>query len=61
MAARYAKMYVGTSKPEVYEGMGFERAYTVGNFFVDNYSEPVYDEGELCVDMFYLVRPLGEE
>lgn len=58
MAGRYRKLYVGTSKPAVYTGMGFSPAYTVRNFFVDNYSEPVWDEGELLVDMHYLVREL---
>lgn len=60
-AGRHQRMYVGTSKPEIYERMGFAPAYTVKNFFVDNYSEPVWDEGELCVDMFYLVREIGGE
>jgi len=60
MAGRYERLYVGTSKPAVYERMGFTPAYTVKNFFVDNYSEPVWDEGELCVDMHYLVRELKE-
>jgi ribosomal protein S18 acetylase RimI-like enzyme len=58
MAGRFERMYVGTSKPELYERMGFTPAYTVKNFFVDNYSEPIWDEGELCVDMYYLVRAL---
>lgn len=53
-------LYVGTSGPKLYERMGFIRAYTVENFFVDNYSEPVWDEGELLKDMYYLVRDLKE-
>jgi len=60
MAGRFDKMYVGTSGPALYERMGFTPAYVVKNFFVDNYSEPIYDEGALCVDMFYLVRALKE-
>lgn len=59
MAGRFDRLYVGTSGPELYEHMGFRRAYIVKNFFLDHYSEPVYDEGELCVDMHYLVRTLG--
>ena len=51
---------MGTSGPKLYERMGFIRAYTVENFFVDNYSEPVWDEGELLKDMYYLVRDLKE-
>ena len=60
MSERFEKMYVGTSGPKLYERMGFVRAYTVENFFVDNYSEPVWDEGELLKDMYYLVRDLKE-
>lgn len=58
MSGRFEKMYVGTSGPGLYERMGFVRAYTVENFFVDNYSEPIWDEGELLKDMHYLVRDL---
>ena len=61
MAGRYEKLYVGTSGPALYERMGFTPAYTVKNFFVDNYSDPVWDEGALCVDMYYLVRDLKGE
>jgi ribosomal protein S18 acetylase RimI-like enzyme len=61
MAGRFEKMYVGTSGPKLYERMGFARAYTVENFFVDNYSEPIWDEGELLKDMYYLVRDLKKE
>ena len=61
MAGRCEKLYGGTSGPQVYERMGFAPAYTVKNFFVDNYSEPIWDEGELCVDMHYLVRDLKGE
>ena len=59
MAGRFDRMYVGTSGPKLYEKMGFAHAYTVKNFFVDNYSEPIWDEGELLIDMHYLVRNLG--
>ena len=55
---RYPALYVGTSGPEVYEHMGFARDYVVKNFFLDNYPEPIYDEGVLCVDMYYLKRAL---
>lgn len=58
LAGRYGQLYVGTSRPEFYERLGFAYAYTHKNFFLDHYSEPVYDEGELCVDMIYLCRTL---
>lgn len=58
-AGRYRYLYVGTSNPAVYQPMGFEYAYTVKNFFVDHYPEPIIDEGVRCVDMIYLRRPLN--
>ena len=63
MARRYAGksrcLYVGTSNPAVYQAMGFEYAYTVPNFFLDHYPEPIIDQGEQCVDMIYLRRDLN--
>ncbi len=48
---QYEKLYVGTAFPGLYERWGFRYAYTIKNFFVDNYPNPVIDEGRLCVDM----------
>ena len=63
MARRYAGksryLYVGTRNPAVYQAMGFEYAYTVPNFFLDHYPEPIIDQGEQCVDMIYLRRDLN--
>ena len=63
MARRYAGksryLYAGTSNPAVYQAMGFEYAYTVPNFFLDHYPEPIIDQGEQCVDMIYLRRDLN--
>ncbi len=36
-----------------YEKNGFRYSHTVRNFFTDNYSAPVYDEGQLLKDMIY--------
>ncbi len=54
----YEAMFVGTAFPGLYERWGFQYVYTVKNFFVDNYKEPIIDEGRLCVDMIYYVRAL---
>lgn len=58
MFRRYAKeygvMYVGTAgDAPFYRSLGFAHAYTVPNFFTDNYPEPIIDDGFLCVDMEY--------
>ena len=36
-----------------YEACGFRRAYTVKNFFVDNYDHPIYEAGVQLKDMVY--------
>ena len=37
-----------------YEWNGFVRYGTIPDFFVDHYSQPVYDNGRLCRDMVLL-------
>lgn len=37
-----------------YERNGFNRFGTIPNFFVEHYSQPVYDNGRLCRDMVLL-------
>lgn len=38
-----------------YTQCGFEVYRTIKNFFVDNYSEPIFeDDGNQCVDMIYM-------
>lgn len=64
-AAGYACMVVGTAENgvELYQKLGFAPSHRVKNFFVDNYPEPVMDNGARCVDMIYLrraLRPDGE-
>lgn len=51
LSGQYQKLYVGTAFFGLYERWGFRYAYTIEHFFVDNYPEPVIDEGRLCVDM----------
>ena len=53
---RYARMYVGTSDEMIpfYERFGFVKDYVLKDFFVDNYVEPVVENGETLRDMQYL-------
>ena len=54
----FTTMLVGTSSPAFYEKFGFEYSHTVSNFFVDNYEEPIIDNGVKCIDMTYLKKDL---
>lgn len=57
-----SELFVGTGDcPTIlcfYERCGFEKAYTVKNFFIDNYDHPIYEDGKQLVDMVYLKRAL---
>jgi len=55
-ARDYKRMYVGTSDDMIpyYERFGFSRDYVAKDFFVDNYSEPVVENGRVLRDMQYL-------
>ena len=57
---RFEWLWVGTSESGVgyYERNGFEYDHTIKNFFVDNYSEPIWEDGKQCVDMYYLRKRL---
>ena len=54
----YTMLQVGTGdSPKTvpfYEKCGFSRSHTLPNFFVDNYSHPIYEDGVRLVDMVYL-------
>lgn len=52
-------MQVGTSEKGVsfYQRLGFRVSHRVKGFFVDHYPEPIYEDGEQCVDMIYLIHP----
>ena len=49
----FTHMLVGTTSPTegFYKSLGFEYSHTIPNFFIDNYPEPVYEDGIQCVDM----------
>ncbi|MBE6739333.1 MAG: GNAT family N-acetyltransferase [Ruminococcaceae bacterium] len=59
-AGRYKTLRVGTGESPLtlpfYEKCGFVRAFTVKNFFTDNYDHTIYEDGVQLVDMIYLER-----
>lgn len=59
------RMLVGTGDVRealsFYESCGFTRSYVLKNFFTDNYSQPIFENGILLKDMVYLERALKKE
>ncbi len=55
---RSREIYVGTGESGIgfYLQCGFRISHVVKNFFTENYPEPIYDGGQQCVDMIYLVH-----
>lgn len=55
-----ARLLVGTSESGVpfYTACGFRYSHTLRDFFVDNYDEPIYENGVRCVNMIYLQQDL---
>ena len=41
-----------------YEKCGFRKSHIVKNFFIDNYKNPIYEEGVQLLDMIYLQKNL---
>mgnify|MGYP000078593065 FL=1 len=41
-----------------YEQCGFIRSHYIKNFFIDNYEQPIYEDGIQLIDMIYLQRKL---
>lgn len=64
-SSRYDLMYVGTgNSPDTlgfYHACGFVNSHIVANFFVDNYEEPIYENGIRLTDMIYLKKKLEAE
>ena len=58
----YSILQVGTGDSPLtipfYEKCGFVKSHIVKNFFVDNYSKPIFEEGKQLVDMVYLNKKL---
>lgn len=54
---KYKTMYVGTGDTpitEFYKKCGFKFSHVLNNFFIDNYKEPIIEDGIQLVDMIYL-------
>lgn len=56
----YKEMQVGTADKGVafYERIGFKKSHIIKNFFIDNYKEPIYEDGVQCINMIYLSMKL---
>ncbi len=59
---QYSILQVGTGDSPLtipfYEKCGFTRSHVVKNFFTDNYSHPIFENGVQLIDMIYLKRIL---
>ena len=60
LTSRAGRLWVGTSPANIpfYERFGFRRAGTAKNFFIDNYDEPIVEDGQVLTDMILLSREL---
>lgn len=56
----FSQMQVGTSEKGMgfYARLGFAYSHTDLGFFTRNYPAPVYEDGALCADMYYMRRAL---
>lgn len=59
---KYSILQVGTGDSPLtipfYEQCGFIRSHYIKNFFIDNYEQPIYEDGIQLIDMIYLQRKL---
>lgn len=59
---KYSILQVGTGDSALtipfYEQCGFIRSHYIKNFFIDNYEQPIYEDGIQLIDMIYLQRKL---
>ena len=60
---KFAYMEVGTGNSSVgnikfYERNGFSITHTIENFFIDNYDEPIFEDGVQCKHMVMLKKTL---
>lgn len=60
---KYKYMVVGTTSQTegFYKSLNFEYSHTIPNFFVDNYPEPIFENGVQCIDMRCFKRKLKNE
>lgn len=59
----YSTMIVGTANSSFnnilfYENCGFKYYKTIGNFFIDNYTEKIFEDEIQCIDMLYFKKAL---
>lgn len=59
----YSAISIGTSNTSIgqlylYQKQGFELSGIKMNFFIDNYSEPIYENGIQCAHMLMLTKVL---
>ncbi len=59
-AGKFSVLQVGTGDSPLtvpfYEKCGFVRSHSIKNFFIDNYDNPIYENGALLRDMIYFKR-----
>jgi ribosomal protein S18 acetylase RimI-like enzyme len=60
---KYDYMEVGTGNSSTgnisfYQKNGFEITHQIDNFFIDNYNEPIFEDGVQCVHMIMLKKRL---
>lgn len=59
-SGNYSVLQVGTGDSPLtvpfYEKCGFVRSHSIKNFFIDNYDNPIYENGALLRDMIYFKR-----
>lgn len=57
-------MLVGTGESpfilNFYKSLGFKESHRISNFFIDNYDQPMYENGNQLIDMIYLKKELRE-
>ena len=59
----YKEILVGTGNSSLknisfYKNHGFKYYKTIENFFIENYSQPIYEDGLICKDMIYFKKEL---
>ena len=60
----YKKILIGTANASIgqlylYQKLGFEIESIKENFFIDNYNEPIYENGIMCKHMIMLSKTLS--
>ena len=59
---KYSILQVGTGDSPAttpfYEKLGFQRHHIIENFFIDNYSKPIYECGVKLIHMVYLQKKI---